>query len=208
HEIIGKVVRLGPGVDKFSLGQRVGIGVQRSNCGGCDCCGAKIEQLCSKITKTYAGPGKDKGGFSRYIRYTAHWTFAVPEGIPSEQAAPLLCAGITTFSPLKRHCRPGMTVGIIGIGGLGHLAIQYARAMGCTVAAISTSDSKRTEAAEFGASVYIVSSDASQMAAAKGTLDVILNTASSTGVAGMDEYFALLKPRGVTACVSLPEKDE
>ncbi|CAE8586209.1 unnamed protein product, partial [Polarella glacialis] len=91
HEIIGKVVRLGPGVDKFSLGQRVGIGVQRSNCGGCDCCGAKIEQLCPKITKTYAGPGKDKGGFSRYIRYTAHWTFAVPEGIPSEQAAPLLC---------------------------------------------------------------------------------------------------------------------
>eukprot|EP00930_Biecheleria_cincta_P035412 TRINITY_DN24356_c0_g2_i1.p1 TRINITY_DN24356_c0_g2~~TRINITY_DN24356_c0_g2_i1.p1 ORF type:complete len:356 (-),score=68.94 TRINITY_DN24356_c0_g2_i1:79-1146(-) len=205
HEIIGTVAKLGAGVSKFSVGQRVGIGVQRSNCGACSLCSAKLEQLCPSITKTYAGPGKDKGGFAQYIRYPAAWTFVVPESIPSELAAPLLCAGITTFSPLKRHCRAGMTVGIVGIGGLGHLALQYARAMGCSVVAISTSDSKREEAASFGATSYLVSKDAAQMAVAKSTLDVILNTAS--GVADIDAYLGLLKPRGVMVYVGLPEKD-
>eukprot|EP00929_Paragymnodinium_shiwhaense_P049498 TRINITY_DN24967_c0_g1_i1.p1 TRINITY_DN24967_c0_g1~~TRINITY_DN24967_c0_g1_i1.p1 ORF type:complete len:368 (-),score=73.85 TRINITY_DN24967_c0_g1_i1:219-1253(-) len=206
HEIVGKIAKLGPGVDKFSIGQRVGIGVQRSNCGDCPCCATKLEQLCPKITKTYAGPGKDKGGFSRYIRYTAAWTFAIPDEIPSELAAPLLCAGITTFSPLSRHCQEGMSVGIIGVGGLGHIALQFARAMGCKVSAISTSDSKKAEAMEFGATNFIVSKDAAQMTANKSTLDVILNTAS--GVTGMDEYLSLLKPRGVMSCVGIPEKDE
>lgn len=206
HEIVGHVKRLGPGVEGFAVGQRVGIGVQRSHCGSCECCASKLEQLCPKITKTYAGPGKDKGGFSRYIRYTAKWTFALPEALPSELAAPLLCAGITTFSPLKRHCRPGMAVGIIGLGGLGHIAVQIASKMGCAVSAISTTEAKREEAVEFGATGFIVSSDAEQMTAAKGTLDVILNTAA--GVAGLDSYLSLLKPRGVMSCVGLPEKDQ
>mmetsp|Transcript_96764 Transcript_96764/g.273411 ORF Transcript_96764/g.273411 Transcript_96764/m.273411 type:complete len:345 (+) Transcript_96764:67-1101(+) len=205
HEIIGRVVHLGPGVSEFAIGQRVGIGVQRSCCGACDCCGEGLENICPKITKTYAGPGKDKGGFARHIRYPANWTFAVPENFPPELAAPLFCAGITTFSPLKRHCRKGMKVGIIGVGGLGHIAIQYARALGCKVVAISTTDSKRAEAEEFGATGFIASKDEAQMAAGKGTLNVILNTAS--GVAGMDDYLALLKPRGVMVCVGLPEKD-
>lgn len=103
HEIVGTVAQVGAGVEGFAVGQRVGIGVQRSNCGACDCCSASLEQLCPKITKTYAGPGKDKGGFSRYIRYTADWVFPLPDDLPSELAAPLLCAGITTFTPLSEH---------------------------------------------------------------------------------------------------------
>jgi len=205
HEIVGEVVKLGPGVDKFKVGARVGIGVQRGNCGKCANCKAKLEHICPKITKTYAGPGKDKGGFAQYIRYPAEWTFPVPDSLPSEYAAPLLCAGITTFSPLKRYCKPGMAVGVVGVGGLGHLGIQFAKEMGCTVAAISTGDSKREQAMQLGASTFIVSKDADQMKANVGTLDVILNT--SSGIAGMDGYCSLLKPRGVMACVSLPEKD-
>lgn len=205
HEIIGEVVKAGPGVGKVKVGQRVGIGVQRGACGVCSYCKAGLEHICPKITKTYAGPGKDKGGFSQYIRYPADWVFAVPDSLPSEYAAPLLCAGITTFSPLKRYCKPGMAVGVVGVGGLGHLGIQFAKAMGCTVAAISTGDSKREQATKLGASTFIVSKDPDQMKANAGTLDVILNT--SSGIAGMDAYCSLLKPRGVMSCVSLPEKD-
>mmetsp|Transcript_15726 Transcript_15726/g.49479 ORF Transcript_15726/g.49479 Transcript_15726/m.49479 type:complete len:287 (-) Transcript_15726:117-977(-) len=205
HEIVGTIIRVGPGVSHLALGQRVGIGVQRSHCGVCVCCNAGLEQVCPAITKTYAGPGKDKGGFALCIRYNARWTFPVPDALPSELAAPLMCAGITTYSPLKRNCRAGMRVGIIGVGGLGHIALQFARAMGCEVVAISKSDSKKAEAAEFGATAFLCSENQDQMSAAKGSLDVILNTAS--GVAGMDGYLALLKSRGVMACVGLPEKD-
>ena len=93
HEIIGTVAQIGAGVEGFAVGQRVGIGVQRSNCGECDCCATSLEQICPKITKTYAGPNQDKGGFARYIRYNAKWVFTIPDSIPSELAAPLLCAG-------------------------------------------------------------------------------------------------------------------
>jgi len=140
--------------------------------------------------QTYAGPGKDKGGFSSYIRYNAEFVFPIPEGLASEHAAPLLCAGITTFSPLKRHCKPGMKVGVIGIGGLGHIAIQIAKAMGCEVTAISRSNAKEEEARGFGATGFVSTGDPDSVAAAKGSLHVILHTAS--GVTGMDTYHALL----------------
>lgn len=206
HEIVGKVVRVGPGIDHLAVGQRVGIGTQRGHCGDCSCCSAGLEQVCPKITKTYGGPGNDRGGFAIFIRHNAAWTFPVPDALASESAAPLLCAGITTYSPIKRHCKPGMRVGILGIGGLGHIALQFARAMGCEVVAISKSDSKQAEAAEFGATAFLNSEKEDQMAAARGTLDFILHTAS--GVAGLDGYLALLRPRGVMACVGLPEKDK
>ena len=206
HEIIGNIVGIGPDVEGFTIGQRVGIGVQRSNCGDCDCCNNGAEQLCGKIHKTYAGPGKDKGGFAVHIRYTAKWTFVVPDSIPSDAAAPLLCAGITTFSPIKRHCKAGQKVGVIGIGGLGHLALQIASAMGCEVYAISRSEAKKEEALGFGATGYIASAIPEQFNAAKGSLDVIINTVSA--VTGMDEYLSLLKPRGVMAYLGVPEKNE
>eukprot|EP01049_Picozoa_sp_SAG25_P012427 SAG25_NODE_1680_length_2563_cov_65.625000_3_plen_305_part_00 len=188
HEIVGLVTQVGDGVQHLEVGQRVGIGCQRSHCGSCDNCSAKLEQLCPKITKTYAGPDADKGGFAHYIRYNATWVFPVPDGIASELAAPLLCAGITTYAPLRRHCKAGTAVGVIGIGGLGHIAIQFARAMGCVVTAISTSASKREEARGFGAETLLVSSDPAAMAQARGSLDFILNTASGVHGASWDKY--------------------
>jgi len=181
--------------------------VQRGSCGRCGCCSERLENLCPKITKTYAGPGKDKGGFAELIRYPAAWTFKAPEGLPSELLGPLMCAGITTYSPLKRHGRPGAKVGVIGIGGLGHIALQFGRAMRFgEVVAISRSPSKEAEARGFGATGFLFTEDASAMAVAAGTFDLILNTVS--GHAPLDPYLSLLKPRGTLACVGLPEKDQ
>ena len=161
--------------------------------------------MCAKITKTYAGPGNDKGGFADTIRYPAAWVFKPPERLRSEHVAPLMCAGITTFSPLKRHGREGDTVGIIGIGGLGHIALQFASHMGFgQVVAISRSPSKSAEARSFGATSFLDSSDADAMAAARGRFDLLLCTAA--GHAPLDAYCALLKPRGTLCCVGLPDK--
>ena len=133
HEIVGEVVAVGDGVTRFAQGDVAAIGVQRSCCGSCVHCDAGDENVCPAITKTYAGPNKDRGGFATMIRYPAGWVFAVPAGLAPESVGPLMCAGITTYSPLKRHATRGDRVGIVGIGGLGHLALQFGRAMGLEV---------------------------------------------------------------------------
>jgi len=210
HEIVGTIAAVAedPGSQaKFSVGDRACIGVQRGSCGACVMCDEKLEQICPKITKTYAGPGKDKGGFANMIRYPVAWVFKPPDGMRSEDVGPLMCAGITTYSPLKRFGKPGQKVGVIGIGGLGHIALQYAAAMGFSeVVAISRSPSKEDEARSFGATDFLVSEDAAAMAAAAASFDTILNTVS--GHAPIDSYLALLRPRGTLACVGLPEKDQ
>jgi uncharacterized zinc-type alcohol dehydrogenase-like protein len=211
HEIVGNIAAVGDDDAtraKFSVGDRALVGVQRGNCGDCACCSDKLEQLCPKITKTYAGPGKDKGGFADTIRYPTDWVFKAPESVASELLGPLMCAGITTYSPLKRHGRPGMKVGVVGIGGLGHVALQFASHMQFShVVAISRTASKAEEAASFGATSFLsTEEDPEALAAAAGTFDLILNTAS--GHAPIDKYTALLKPRGTLACVGLPDKSE
>jgi len=206
HEIVGNISAVGSGVAKFKMGDRAAIGVQRGSCGACSECGQGLENVCAKILKTYAGPGKDKGGFAKLIRYPASWVFSAPDSLPAEHVGPLMCAGITTYSPLKRLARKGHRVGIIGIGGLGHLALQFARAMGCTVVAISRSPGKEAEARSFGASEFLVTEDAAAMKAAASSFDMILSTVS--GHAPLDPYLGLLKPRGSLACVGLPEKDQ
>ena len=133
HEIVGEVVAVGDGVTRFAQGDVAAIGVQRSCCGSCVHCDSGDENVCPSITKTYAGPNKDRGGFASMIRYPARWVFAVPAGLAPESVGPLMCAGITTYSPLKRHAARGDRVGIVGIGGLGHLALQFGRAMGLEV---------------------------------------------------------------------------
>jgi D-arabinose 1-dehydrogenase-like Zn-dependent alcohol dehydrogenase len=150
HEIVGTITAIGdaPATNKFKVGDRAAIGVQRSCCRSCAECSAGLENVCRRITKTYAGartpdrqsaalvgstlrpaagPGKDKGGFARFIRYPAAWVFAAPGELPSEVVGPLMCAGITTYSPLKRFARRGDKVGVVGIGGLGHMALQARR---------------------------------------------------------------------------------
>ena len=210
HEIVGTISAVGEDAEtraKFAVGDRAAIGVQRGNCGCCSACDEGMENVCPAITKTYAGPGKDRGGFATMIRYPAAWTFSPPAGMASEFVGPLMCAGITTYSPLKRFLKPGGKVGVIGIGGLGHIGLQFAAHLGYgEVVAISRSAAKEAEAKSFGASSFLITEDAGAMAEAAGTFDVLLNTVS--GHAPLDPYLALLKPRGTLACVGLPEKDQ
>ena len=210
HEIVGTIAAVGEDAEtraKFAVGDRAAIGVPRGNCGCCAACDEGLEQVCPKILKTYAGPGKDKGGFASMIRYPTAWTFSPPAALASELVGPLMCAGITTYSPLKRFLKPGGKVGVIGIGGLGHIGLQFASHLGYgEVVAISRSPGKEAEAKGFGASDFLITEDAEAMARHAGTFDVILNTVS--GHAPIDPYLSLLKPRGTLACVGLPEKDQ
>mmetsp|Transcript_6155 Transcript_6155/g.20711 ORF Transcript_6155/g.20711 Transcript_6155/m.20711 type:complete len:341 (+) Transcript_6155:6-1028(+) len=203
HEIVGTIAAVGSAVTARKVGERVGVGPQRSNCGSCDACACGADNVCPAIRKTYAGPGKDKGGFAKQIQMPFSWVFPIPESLPSEAAAPLLCAGITTFSPLKRHLVQGAAIGILGIGGLGHVALQFAAKMGYgSVTAISSSKSKEAEARSFGASAFLDMTDPASVAAAKGSLDIILCTAS--GDLDWGSYLALLKPRGKLVNAGLP----
>uniref|UniRef100_A0A7S2DML8 Prephenate dehydratase domain-containing protein n=1 Tax=Haptolina brevifila TaxID=156173 RepID=A0A7S2DML8_9EUKA len=210
HEIVGTISAVSEDAEsraKFAVGDRACIGVQRGCCGQCEMCHSHLENVCPKILKTYAGPGKDKGGFATMIRFPTAWVFKAPAGLESEYLGPLMCAGITTYSPLKRFGRPGSKVGIIGIGGLGHIGLQFAAAMGFSeVVAISRSPSKEAEARKFGATSFLVTEDATAMADAASSFDMILNTVS--GHAPIDPYLNLIKPRGTLACVGLPEKDQ
>lgn len=139
HEIVGNVV----GGSAFSAGQRVGVGWQRNSCGECEWCAAGEEELCPKNEATCMG---SFGGFADRIRVNRRFVFPIPEALPSEVAAPLLCGGVTVYSPLARFAGAGTRVGVIGIGGLGHLALQFAKAMGCEVTAFSRSRDKEAEA--------------------------------------------------------------
>ncbi|OQR82457.1 NADP-dependent alcohol dehydrogenase 6, partial [Thraustotheca clavata] len=149
HEIVGHVVRLGSKVDatKYAIGTRVGVGAQCGSCLNCNLCHQHYEQVCGESLLTYNGPTVDgyitQGGYADYYRCNAHFVIPIPDELPSEIAAPMMCGGITTYSPLKTHgAGPGKKVGIIGIGGLGHLGIQWAVALGAEVTAISSSNRK------------------------------------------------------------------
>lgn len=198
HEVIGQVVEVGPKVTKFKVGDRVGFGPQRDSCKACEHCEAKAEQLCSSFKGLY---DRDFGGYATSIQVPERFTFHVPEGIPDEMA-PLLCAGVTTYAPLHRHAKAGDRVGVVGIGGLGHVAVQYAAKMGCETVAISRSTAKEEEARSFGATAFLATSDAAAVKAAAGTFDAILCTAAAHF--SVDLYLGLLKPRGKFILVGLP----
>ena len=182
HEIVGTVVA-GP-TDR--IGQRVGVGWQRSSCGECDYCRTGDEVLCPGNQATCMG---HFGGFADRIRVDGRFAIAIPEALPSETAAPLLCGGVTVYTPLAAYAIPGSRVGVIGIGGLGHLALQLARAMGCEVTAFSRSADKEADAHTFGAHHFHTG------APARGSLDLILNTAHA--VPDMEAFLGGLRPRGV-----------
>lgn len=219
HEVVGRIAAVGPAVaNGLKVGMMVGIGVQRGSCGDCGQCNQGREHTCPKITKTYAGPGKDKGGFAERIRYPSDWVFRIPDGLAPADAAPLLCAGITTFSPLKKwvgRAPDDCTVAIVGVGGLGHIAVQIASKMPKVkkVIAVSRStgtsplsgQSKKDEALAFGADEFLASTDPDAMAAAAGSVDVILSTVPSG--TDLDDYLSLLTPNGAMVCVGLPPKD-
>ena len=211
HEIVGTISAVGAEVNGFAVGDRAAIGVQRGCCCDCSSCDAGLENVCAKITKTYAGPGKDKGGFAKMIRYPASWVFSPPASLAPEVVAPLMCAGITTYSPLKRFIESGVTskVGIVGIGGLGHVALQFAKAMlpKGEVVALSRTEAKEDEARGFGATSFLVTEEAEAMSSAAGSFDLLLNTVSGHP-STLDAYLSLLKPRGTLVNVGLPSKEK
>ncbi|HLE61119.1 MAG TPA: NAD(P)-dependent alcohol dehydrogenase, partial [Thermoanaerobaculaceae bacterium] len=189
HEIVGTVVA----GRAFAPGDRVGVGWQRSSCSECEHCRAGEEVLCPKHEATCQG---NFGGFADRIRVNERFAFKIPDELPSETAAPLLCAGVTVYTPLRTYAGKGSRVGVIGIGGLGHLALQFARALGCEVTAFSRAADKEPEARLFGADRFLTADPT------KGSLDLVLNTAHASP--DMETYLGALRPKGVFCQLGAP----
>lgn len=211
HEIVGHVTAVGREVGKFKVGDTVGVGCLVDSCCTCGACEEGLEQYCTTgWTATYNSPTKDPpghtlGGYSQ--RIVVDEDFVLRINHPPEQlaaVAPLLCAGITTYSPLRHwNAGPGKKVGIVGIGGLGHMGIKLAHAMGAHTVAFTTSDGKRDDALRLGADEVIVSRNAGEMAAHAGTFDFILDTVAASH--DLDAYTQLLKRDGTLCLVGVPE---
>jgi len=211
HEIVGHVTAVGAEVSKFKVGDTVGVGCLVDSCQSCSACDEGLEQYCEHgFTLTYNSPSQDApghtlGGYSQQIVVSDKFVLKVSH--PAEQlaaVAPLLCAGITTYSPL-RHWKagPGKKVGVVGIGGLGHMGIKLAHAMGAHVVAFTTSDSKRADAKALGADEVVVSKNADEMAAHANSFDFILNTVAASH--DLDAFTNLLKRDGTLTLVGVPE---
>jgi len=196
HEIVGTVTALGPEVRHLEAGARVGAGWQRGACLACDSCIAGDENLCAQNEATCVG---HHGGFADRIRLDGRFAFSIPEALASENAAPLLCGGATVYSPLRRWAKPSMRVGVVGIGGLGHLALQFARAMGCEVTAISSSPDKEPEARGFGAQRFLATGEPNALRSAASSLDLILSTVFVTP--DWEGLVGALRPNGVLCLV-------
>ncbi|KAE8350710.1 chaperonin 10-like protein [Aspergillus coremiiformis] len=218
HEIVGIAVRVGSkAVGGIQVGDRVGVGAQSDSClgrlsGDCAECAMGWEQYCAqKIVGTYNGVhlngGKSYGGYAVYNRTPSKFVFKIPEAVASADAAPMLCGGVTVYSPLKHNgCGPGMRVGIVGVGGLGHFGVLFAKALGAEkVVAISRRVGKRVDALEMGADVYIATDDEPDWAVKYArSLDLIVCTVSSSKMP-MAEYVGLLATNGRFVQVGLPE---
>jgi len=185
HEGVGRIVAMGEHVElsKFKLGDRVGAAWIKRGCGNCRNCDLGQQNICLQgyepLVTTLYGPPTNAGAFAKRVRVDADMTVKIPDQISSAHASPLLCAGITVYTPLKEHVtRPGMNVGVLGIGGLGHLAIQFASKMGCNVTVFSSSPSKEEEAYQFGAHRFVLTSKPEAMEAARSTQELILDTSS------------------------------
>jgi len=209
HEIVGRVSAVGDHVKTHKVGDLVGVGCMVDSCQHCADCEEGLEQYCDGMVGTYNGstpdaPGHTLGGYSQQI--VVHERFVLNVKHSEDQlaaVAPLLCAGITTWSPLRHWgAGPGKTVGIVGIGGLGHMGIKLARAMGAHVVAFTTSESKRQDAHELGAHEVVVSRDAGAMAARARTLDLIINTVAAPH--DLDAFLNLLKRDGTMVLVGAP----
>jgi uncharacterized zinc-type alcohol dehydrogenase-like protein len=200
HEIVGTVSAVGEDVKDRTVGERVGIGWQADSCGICEWCRQGDEHLCAKSQPTCVGRN---GGYADAVRVNSRFAIPVPDALESENVAPLLCAGITVYSPLRNHgVRPSSRVGVVGIGGLGHLALQFAKAFGAEVTALSTSKDKEDEALEMGASHFVNTRDMGEMKKIAGSFDFLLSTVSAD-----QDWQALvnsLRPKGTLCVVGVP----
>ncbi|KAK4490413.1 hypothetical protein RD792_001090 [Penstemon davidsonii] len=211
HEIVGVVTEVGSKVEKYKIGDKVGVGILVGSCGQCDQCSIDLENYCPKqiwsSNSTYHDGTILYGGFSDIMVADESFIIRWPENLPQNVGAPLLCAGITMYSPLRYFGldKPGLNVGIVGLGGLGHVGVKFAKAFGAKVTIISTSSSKKKEAIEhFGADEFLVSSDPEQMQAAASTLDGIIDTVSAVHPLG--PLLSLLKPHSKLIIVGNPGK--
>jgi uncharacterized zinc-type alcohol dehydrogenase-like protein len=210
HEIVGRVRAVGPGVKKFKAGDLVGVGCLVDSCRTCPECRAGFEQYCPGWVGTYGAEDKHLGGgtlggYSQGIVVTEDFVLRLPANLAPAAVAPLLCAGITTYSPL-RHWKvgPGQKVGIVGLGGLGHMGVKFARAFGAHVVLFTTSAGKADDAKRLGAHEVVISKDEKQMAAHAGSFDFILDTVSAAH--DLNAYLGLLKRDGNLTLVGAPER--
>lgn len=214
HEIVGTVVQVGKKVKKFKVGDLAGVGCFVDSCGKCANCKSHEEQFCLNHTAfTYASTEMDgktptQGGYSSHITVKDKYVLRIKKGAPLDRIAPLLCAGITTYSPLKRYkVKRGMKVGIVGLGGLGHMGVKIAKAMGADVVVFSTSPSKEADAKKLGAKHFVVTKDPANFAKWAGKLDLIIDTVSADH--DFSPYLASLKNDGTHVLVGVaPEPNK
>lgn len=200
HEVIGTVAAVGAGVRALKPGQRVGLGWQSNSCGECVWCMQGLENLCAASEATCV---RRHGGYADRVRANARFVVPIPDALPSEQAAPLLCGGVTVYSPLRQNgVNPSSRVGVVGIGGLGHLAIQFAKAFGAEVTAFSSSAEKEDEARELGAHNFVNSRETKAMREMAGGLDFILTTVNADQ--DWATYVQALRPTGTLCFVGVP----
>ncbi|MFE9912293.1 NAD(P)-dependent alcohol dehydrogenase [Streptomyces clavifer] len=210
HEIAGVVTEAGPGVTKFAVGDRVGVGCMVDSCRECDNCKAGLEQYCVKgNTGTYNAVDKNGeptyGGYSSHIVVDENYTLRIPDGLALDEAAPLLCAGITTYSPLKHwNAGPGKKIAVLGMGGLGHMGVKIAHGLGAEVTVLSQSLRKQEDGLKLGADHYYATSDPKTFEELAGTFDIILSTVSAPLDFGA--YLSLLKTDGALVNVGAPEE--
>lgn len=208
HEIVGTVQQVGADVTTHRVGDRVGVGCMVNSCGECDSCRGGDEQYCAKgMIGTYAVTDVDgtttQGGYSTQVVVDAGFVLAVPDGLDPAAAAPLLCAGITTYSPLRRwKAGPGRRVAVVGLGGLGHMAVQLAHAMGAEVTVLSQSLKKQEDGLRLGADHYFATSDPDTFEVLAGRFDLIVNTVSAA--IDVDAYLGLLAVDGTLVNVGAP----
>ena len=209
HEIAGVVSAVGSEVSKFTVGDHAGVGCFVDSCRECENCKQGLEQYCTgHLSVTYNGREADKetptyGGYSQAIVVDENYALHIPENLALDIAAPLLCAGITLYSPLRQWgVGPGMKVGIVGLGGLGHMGVKIAHAMGADVTLISHSAHKEADARALGANNFLLSSDKGQMKAARYSFDLIINTVAVN--IDVDQYLSLLKLDGTMVMVGIP----
>lgn len=210
HEIVGTVRRTGTGVSDFAVGDRVGVGCIVDSCRECESCRNGLEQYCERgVTGTYGardrrnGDVTTQGGYATSVVVDKRYVLRVPESLDPAAAAPLLCAGITTFSPLRHFdVEPGDVVGVIGLGGLGHMAVKLAKAMGARVVVFTTSAAKESAAVELGADLVVLSRDTEAMAAQDRSIDVIIDTVAAPH--DLTPYFGALRLDGALYQLGLP----
>lgn len=207
HEIAGIVAEIGSAVSKHKIGDRVGVGCLINSCMECENCLAGDQQFCEQSVGTYGSTDRDgtmtQGGYATHVVVTENFALKIPEGINLDVAAPLLCAGITTFSPLKHWgAGPGKKVAVVGLGGLGHMAVKIASAMGAEVTVLSQSLKKKDDGLKLGASDYRATSDESTFKDLHKHFDLIINTVSAS--INISDYLGLLRVNGTMVNVGAP----